>query len=146
MKLLQRFFNKIETADHNDDECWYWMSSINKKGYGNFWINGTSKIAHRISYELFRGKIPQNLQVDHLCRNRRCVNPQHLELVTLQENVKRGNSGINMSSRTHCPKGHEYNKENTFTNLNGSRVCKTCYRKPMKSSKKIKRNLLDSHN
>ena len=126
--LLERFWDKIELSDHNDDQCWYWTSSINKKGYGNMWKDGTSQIVHRISYELFRGKIPKGLQIDHLCRNRSCVNPQHLEPVTLTENIRRSDVGRNMRIKTHCPQGHEYNKDNTYINTLGSRMCKLCIR------------------
>ena len=90
----------------------------------------THMLAHRFSYELFRGNIPAGLTVDHLCKNTACVNPYHLEVVTQRENNLRGNNWAGINSRkTHCPKGHEYTKENTViwdNGSNGARRCKIC--------------------
>lgn len=95
MNLLDRFWDKIELSDHEDDQCWYWTSSISKKGYGKIWKDGKCEMSYRVSYELFNRKIEKDMQIDHLCRNRVCVNPSHLEQVTLQVNISRGDSGIN---------------------------------------------------
>ncbi len=101
--------------------CWLWTGHLNRKGYGVL----RQQSAHRAAYELFVGPIPAGLQIDHLCRVRCCVNYQHMEVVTLQENVKRGVVGIFHRSKTHCPKGHPYDHANTILH-NGERRCREC--------------------
>ena len=70
--------------------CWNWEGSLTNDGYGICSYKGKNKVAHRLIYELINGKVPDGLQLDHLCRNRKCVNPDHLEIVTCKENVRRG--------------------------------------------------------
>lgn len=86
--------------------------------------------SHRFSYELLKDKIPKGLQIDHLCRNRKCVNSDHLETVTQRENSRRGNVGLFQRNITHCPQGHEYDEKNTVIvickNGNYKRRCRTC--------------------
>jgi hypothetical protein len=113
----------------NSDGCWMWGGYLNEDGYGQFSISRRMLKAHRVAYELFSGKIPPNLQIDHLCRNRSCVNPAHLEPVTSIENTRRGNSALTRSKKTHCPAGHPYDGDNLYRSPNGwSRQCKTCIR------------------
>lgn len=108
--------------------CWEWQHGIRGSlGYGAFWFNGKQHNAHRFSYEIFKGKIPENLVIDHLCKNPKCVNPNHLEVVTTKENLLRGNTfQAKNAKKTHCPRGHEYNKENTYISKRGYRQCKKC--------------------
>lgn len=110
-------------------ECWYISRYIRKDGYVRLCINYKTVYAHRHLYEIFKGKIKKGLQLDHLCRNRSCVNPNHLEQVTQRENVLRGtgSSSIN-AKKTHCKRGHQFTARNTIrlTNGNGLRACRAC--------------------
>jgi HNH endonuclease len=123
-----RFFRKV----HKTETCWLWLAAQDNHGYGQMEmpINGVwrPEKAHRISFRLFKGEIPIGKELDHLCRNRLCVNPDHLEAVTRLINVRRGEK----ANRTHCPRGHEYTLENTAIQINkkGSRLrkCKECGR------------------
>src|SRR5512144_125133 len=97
----ERFWKKVEKR--GDDECWEWKA-YRKDGYGLFAYYGAHIMAHRWSYERAHGPIPRHLTLDHLCRNRMCVNPAHLEVVTIRENTLRGfGPSANNARKTHCP-------------------------------------------
>lgn len=106
--------------------CWLWTGATSEKGYGHFGAGGRSRLAHRVAYELIVGVIPEGLTIDHLCRVRNCVNPDHLEPVTGAENTRRGHAGKHFADRTRCPKGHPYDEQNTRYSKRGTRVCKAC--------------------
>lgn len=108
--------------------CWLWTGATDAGGYGRFAVRGTSARAHRWSYEKFRGPIPDGLHIDHLCRVRNCVNPDHLEPVEPAENTRRGLGGRLSHLVTECRKGHSMTPENTIRNRsNGRRQCRTCH-------------------
>lgn len=130
---LERFCRKVIKQPSG---CWEWLGGDNGHGYGLFWYGNRLVKAARFAYEQTHGIIPDGLQLDHLCRNHKCVNPQHLEPVTGSMNTKRGLlpliSGINgrnyQLSKTHCPKGHPYDLSNTYLTVEGWRVCRICKR------------------
>lgn len=107
--------------------CWTAPQKPTTEGYVRVDIKGKRVLLHRLTYETFKGKIPKGLVIDHLCRERSCCNPYHLEAVTNYENILRGKTGYNNKLKTHCSKGHEYNEENTY-NYKNTRTCKTCRR------------------
>lgn len=110
----------------DDSGCWLWEWYVHRSGYGMLRQDGRARYAHRVIYERFRGPIPKGLQLDHLCRVRHCVNPDHLEPVTARENQRRGNGWPGIHARkTHCIRGHEFTPENTMIVLNG-RNCAAC--------------------
>lgn len=120
----ERFWPKV-TAVHTG--CWLWTGYRQPSGHGRFGVAAGDIVqAHRFAYELLIAPIPEGLQIDHLCKVPRCVNPTHMEIVTLQENVRRDNPiwAIN-TAKTHCPRGHEYDEANTYR-YRGKRKCRKC--------------------
>jgi hypothetical protein len=127
-RALNRFWNDVRKTRG----CWIWLGPQMLSGYGVFAYGkkcGWKKAAHRMAYELVIGPIPAGLQLDHLCRNRQCVNPKHLEPVTVRINVLRGVGITALNARkTHCPRHHPYSRGNTYRTSSGKRVCRTCNR------------------
>lgn len=117
LKPWVRFVSMIEESD---DGCWLWQGALKSNGYGRV---DRSTLAHRWAYQAFVGPIPDDLVVDHLCRRKSCVNPLHMELVTIAENVRR-----HFRLQTHCRNGHEFTPENTYRYSDGVRKCRTCHR------------------
>ena len=130
-----RFMTKIASTEPG--KCWLWMGA-KVKGYGSFRFGKRAVLAHRFSYERFVGPIPDELTIDHLCRNRACVNPLHMEVVTMHENWRRGESvSAKCARQTHCLRGHELSGNNIVISR-GARVCKQCKRASEKQSKAAK--------
>jgi hypothetical protein len=137
--LEERFWKKVEIMPNG---CWEWQGMKNQYGYGLVWIirKGKRISAHIFAHLNTGHTIPDGFDLDHLCRNHACVNPDHLEAVTHQENIRRGDAGKSwgnlQKSKTHCPKGHIYDLFNTYIRPDGTgRGCKIC-RKEAKLRKK----------
>lgn len=130
-------------------DCWLWAGLVSSSGYGIYLVKIDGKWrqrkAHRLLYELERGEIPEGLVIDHLCRVRQCVNPEHLEPVTIGENLMRG-EGLQARNRrkTHCVNGHGYTPENTIfrKHENNGRRCRTCNNITVKKYRKNRQALL----
>ena len=128
--------------------CWLWMNYLNAAGYGQIYAlrkNGTkaSRAAYKVGYELYKGPVPDGLELDHKCKQRSCVNPDHLEPVTRTVNVLRSDwpSAIN-SRKNQCGRGHEYVGENYYiksTKGRRRRICRLCNRFWVSTAKRRKR-------
>lgn len=127
----ERKLAKIEAnISREPDGCWLWIGkSKTQDGYGLLKWRGKSHRAHRFVYEMIKGPIPGGAPLDHLCRVRACVNPDHLEPTTVRINTLRGDTlPARNAAKTHCPQGHPYSEENTYRNPAGQRTCRTCNR------------------
>lgn len=114
---------------HTPTKCIEWTGAIDGDGYGRKLIGGKWKLAHRLEYEKKNGLIPQRMVIDHLCRNRRCVNPEHMEVVTSAQNTRRGNGIASLNAKkVFCKNGHPLNGDNLEPDKGGRRQCKTCAR------------------
>lgn len=116
--------------------CWRWIRPLTRVGYGRFFNHGYQP-AHRVMYERLRALIPEGLTIDHLCRNRACVNPDHMEPVPIAENIRRGISPSAINGRkTHCVNGHPLSGDNLL-NSTLQRFCKTCRRDAYHAKKAV---------
>ena len=123
--IPERFWPKVDKTG----ECWVWKAAKTRAGYGVFHVGGSGISAHRVAYELMVGPIPDGLQLDHLCENTSCVNPDHLVPVTARENVHRSQkspAAQNMR-KAHCSNGHPFSGENLVISC-GRRQCRICKR------------------
>ena len=121
-----RFLEHVAKTDGGKG-CWIWTARVDNFGYGHFKVKGRSLKAHRVAWTISNGEIPLDKLIDHLCRNPRCVNPAHMELVTHEENVRRGISPTAVNSRkTHCPKGHPLSGDNLLMYKTRRRCAECC--------------------
>ncbi len=149
-KRIETFMSRVHFAESG---CWEWTGYVNPDGYGG-WTdyrrfkrrNGSCNIgAHKWSYLMFtidKPLLKKGQVIDHLCRNRKCVNPDHLEAVSCKENLLRG-YGIcaQNARRTHCKYGHEFTPENTQLNKFKGRVCKQCGRERARNFSRAKKKI-----
>jgi hypothetical protein len=147
-RLPARFWVKVAVRENG---CWEWTACRTKAGYGQFLLGARPmRYSHRLTYQTLTGETPRGLELDHLCRNRACCNPAHLELVTHQENCRRGAlpqmmreaspGAARERAKTHCPQGHPYNEENTYRHKRG-RMCRICQKASRAASWERKKRL-----
>ena len=124
---MDRFWSKVDRP--SPYSCWEWTAYLNPRtGYGQFTIGGTVDVAHRVAWELTHGPVPEGKELDHLCRNRACANPLHLEPVTHAVNAQRGRTG-KWERPDHCPQGHPFDETNTYIpppTSPAQRQCRIC--------------------
>ena len=121
----ERFWPKVDA----DGDCWVWTAGKTADGYGRFRADhGVRFLAHRWAYAALVGEVGPGLHLDHLCKNRACVNPDHLEPVSPMENARRSAVGWNSRTKTHCPQGHPYSVDNVYITKRKPRACRTCRR------------------
>ena len=121
---MERIAARMKPGGHED--CWETTYAKQPTGYAQVWIDGRPKLLHRVVYEAAVGVIPDGMVIDHLCRNRACCNPAHLEVVTNRENILRGEGlSAKNAKKTHCKHGHEFTEENTYA-YRGKRYCRAC--------------------
>jgi hypothetical protein len=125
--LLERFSGKYEIGEAG---CWLWTAALDSNGYSKLaTTDGKWDRAHRISYRLFVGPVPDGMEIDHVCRVRRCVNPEHLEAVLPAQNKLRGlGLPARNARKRRCVRGHLFTPENTYVRKDGGRTCLTCKR------------------
>ena len=122
-------------------ECILFAGSVNTDGYGMLFDEGKQLRAHRVMYESLVGEIPLGKHIDHLCRVRLCINPDHMEPVTNVMNIMRGEAPSAQNARkTHCNEGHEFTDSNTHYRSNGWRICKQCHAKWMREYRAKQKN------
>jgi len=137
---IERFLKKLVVSQvnfYNNTACWEWIG-YTSRDYAQIMTNGKVIHIHRFIYEYYYGEIEPKLTIDHLCRNRTCANPLHLEQVTCRENILRGVGIAALNSqKTHCPQGHEYTPENIVGIHYHHRQCKRCQRELSRIKYKI---------
>ena len=128
----ERFWEKVAKSDG----CWTWLAATDQNGYGTF---GRREKAHRVAFALTGGTVPDGHELDHLCRNRACVRPDHLEPVTHAENMRRGAAA--RPPATHCRRGHSLSGHNEVRRPNGHRQCRVClYERNRENSRRYRAN------
>ena len=150
MTLAERFWAKVDKTGEGQG-CWTWTAACTTGGYGQFNLGGGRKAyVHRLAYEWLVGAIPDGLVIDHLCRNRLCCNPAHLEPVVQRTNVERGRAVLHVDrwqdasatkkrGLTHCKYGHPFDEANTIqrkAGRRGCRACQTAYQRELRASRR----------
>lgn len=126
--MSKSLLEQLEDKFLIDDGCWEWTAAKQVGGYGVLNVAGRTTLAHRVVYELLVGPVPEGTEIDHLCRNRACVRPDHLDPVSKKVNIARGASlPADNARKTHCIRGHEFTPENLGKFVDGWRRCRICH-------------------
>lgn len=142
-EILKR---RLEQKSHREGDCLIFHSSVQPNGYGQMWNGNRPEQAHRIAYRIAFGEIPEGKEIDHKCRNRACINPEHLQAVTHKRNMHLSETVMGDNYRkTHCKRGHPLSGENLRLESDGRRQCRSCDQIRYQR-KKEKRNGLHKRN
>lgn len=126
MDQEEKLFQRIKANTYVDKNgCWHWLGAVMDNGYGTIGGGSNKRLVHRVMFAISWWPIPENYHVDHLCNVRDCVNPDHLEAVTRQENDRRRSERYR-AKKTHCSNGHELTVDNIYIRKTGAVRCKTC--------------------
>lgn len=128
MDLTEGEQHRFDGYTNKTEYCWLWTAGLDKDGYGVFYFRRRNRKAHRVAWFATRGAIPKGMVINHTCRHRNCVNPQHLNMVTASENSLRDSTsrGYINSQKTHCPRGHAYDRVWKLKNGRTQRGCSVC--------------------
>ena len=125
-----RFFSMIKESSKG---CWFWIGTKDQNGYGKMIFDHRSFYAHRLSYVIHKGKIPEGFEIHHTCKNTSCVRPEHLRALTKGEHVLLGNTITAINARKiYCPRGHVYDGSTYMNGKFRQRFCKTCRNQMLK--------------
>lgn len=126
--MTRHEFLQVQVAERADGECWRWPGAHGGTGYAHVRIGDRVHRVSRVAYSLRFGPIAEGLELDHLCQNKWCWNPAHLEPVTRSENVLRGDNPGGNSNKEFCKRGHPFDASNTRIDKDGKRICRACKR------------------
>jgi hypothetical protein len=129
MHLTKQEADRFASKHKRTQDCWTWQGPLDKDGYGTFYFRRMNRRAHRVAWFSIHGDLPDGYVINHTCRNRACVNPQHLQSIPASENTMRDSSAVAYINRqkTHCQKGHPFDRQ-----YGGQRYCSICNREKQK--------------
>lgn len=138
--LTEQERERFESRFQIDGQCWVWNLALDRDGYGSFYFRGASRRAHRVAWYSVNGEIAEGHVINHTCRNRACVNPQHLQCLSVEDHQLKDTNSIPYinSQKTRCPNGHEYDRTVTWAGKT-QRICSICDKKRRREQQRKRR-------